>query len=131
MLLTDSEVKERIESPMNLLNRLRSVTNLTSLSPCLPPSSKDIIENLEEKIGFGSIKSKATNIMSEAMDELRSRLPEVTKPEKLAQIAAEMSKVVNGVVNNKIEDNRKIAQVIIYAPQILSESAFDVIEVSE
>ena len=131
MLLTDSEVKERIESPMNLLNRLRSATNLASLSPCLPPSSKDIIENLEEKIGFGSIKSKATNIMSAALDELRSRIPEVQKPEKLASIAAEMSKVVNGVNNNKIEDNRKIAQVIIYAPQILSESAFDVIEVNE
>jgi len=130
MLLTDNEVKERIESPLNLLNRLRTAVDRTSVSPCLPPSSTEIIENLEEKIGFGSIKSKASNIISSALDELKARLPEVTKPEKLAAIAAEMSKVVNGT-KVSIEDNRKIAQVVIYAPQILNEAAFDVIEVNE
>lgn len=130
MILTEDEVKERMASPLNLLNRLRVATNSERSSPCLPPSSDEIIENLDEKVAYGSLKSKASNIMSAAMDELKARLPEVHKPEKLAQIAAEMNKVVNGS-KVSIEDNRKIAQVVIYAPQILPEEAFETIEVNE
>jgi len=130
MLLTDNEIRERMDSPLNLLNRLRTAVDRTSVSPCLPPTSSDIIEDLEEKVAFGSIKSKANSIISSALDELKTRLPEVHKPEKLAQIAAEMSKVINGTKVN-IEDNRKIAQVVIYAPQLLTEEAFEVIEVNE
>lgn len=131
MILSEIEVRERLESPMNLLNRLKSISSQRTTIPSLPPSSSEIINNLQEKIAFGSIKSKAAGIMSSAMDELKARLPEVQKPERLAQIAAEMSKVINGSQVKNEDNSTKIGQVIIYAPQILPEEAFEIIRVNE
>lgn len=55
MLLSDDEIRERIESPLNLLNRLKSSLgasrhHLTTQIPSIPPKSSDIIDDLEEKI---------------------------------------------------------------------------------
>lgn len=131
MILTDEQIQERIESPLNLLNRLKSITSLQTTSPCFPPSSEQIIDDLTEKLAYGSIKSKAAGIMTAAMDELKIRLPEVTKPEKLAQIASEMSKVVNAADSNKREERSDKPQIIIYAPQVVSENHFETMLVNE
>jgi len=105
MLLNDDEIKERIESPLNLLNRLKSSLTPNGHTPThipsLPPKSSDIIEDLEDKISNTTTRSKAMGILNAAMDELRVRIPEIQKPEKLAAIAAEMSKVVS---HHKIQD---------------------------
>jgi hypothetical protein len=128
MILPESEVKERIESPMNLLNRLKTLTNPHKPThPSLPPSSSDIIPNLDEKIGFGSVKAKAMSIMTTAMDELKNRLPEVQRPEKLAAIAAEMGKVVNNM-QDRGDADRRVGQIIIFAPSLVSEREFEVID---
>ncbi len=131
MILEQSEVIARLESPLNLLNRLKSLTNKHSKEthPSLPPSASEVIEDLEEKLAFGSIKSKAASIMISAMDELKARLPEVQKPEKLAQIAAEMSKVVNSETKNTTKTDN--TQFIIYAPQQINEANYEVIHARE
>lgn len=120
-----------MESPLNLLNRLKNglspKTGALTPSPSIPPTSSDIVEDLEDKIRQGSAKTKAMNIMISAMDELAVRLPEVTKPEKLAAIAAEMGKVINNA-QVKVEDNRKQAQIIIYAPQVVKEETFEYVD---
>lgn len=131
MLLDEKEIRERMESPLNLLNRLKTSLSRTSSTPIpapsIPPSSSDIVEDLEEKIKQGSVKAKATNIMIAAMDELSARLPEVTKPEKLAAIAEQMGRVLtNSQV--KIEDNRKQAMFVIYAPQVVKEETFEYVD---
>jgi hypothetical protein len=140
MLLNDDEIKERIESPLNLLNRLR--TSLDRLSspvprpthsqiPSLPPSASDIIPDLEDKIANNSTRSKAVGILNSAMDELSKRIPEVQKPEKLAQIAAEMSKVVSQQDSKNTGDSFKTAQIIVYAPQVQNIENYEVVEVTE
>lgn len=132
MILNDDEVRERMQSPMNLLNRLKSITNKSKLNPIIsiPPSSDTIIDNLQEKISIGSIKSKATAIMTAAMDELKSRMPEVQKPERLAQIASEMGKVINSV-QAKVENNNIAASIVIYAPQQRVMEDYDIIDLNE
>ncbi len=132
MILNDDEIKETMESPINLMNRLKHITrpSHSNLIPSLPPSADEIIEDLEDKLNYGSIKSKAAKIMTAAMTELERRMPEVAKPERLASIAAEMSKVVNASSENKSNDF-KGAQIIIYSPTFRSEDAYDVIRVSE
>jgi hypothetical protein len=134
MLLTDNEVNGRIESPLNLMNRLRLASHSsksdTQRHPSLPPSSNEIIEDLEDKIKYGSIRSKAKNIMISAMDELATRLPEVQKPERLAAIAAEMGKVISST-QIKVDESSRNAQIIIYAPQIQTEEHFETIIVNE
>ena len=140
MILNDDEIKERIESPLNLLNRLRTTLNRASSIipvpsgstsiPQLPPKSSDIIENLEDKINNTTARSKAMSIMLSAMDELDKRIPEIQKPEKLASIAAEMSKVISHQDSRSAGD-KMTSQIIVYAPQVQSIENFEVIEVSE
>ena len=130
MILNEIEVIERLESPLNLLNRLRSVTNKSLIIPSLPPTSDEIIENLTDKIGYGSIKSKAAGIMVSALDELKVQIHTVTKPKELASIAEQMNKVISIQENKNGNNDLKIGQVIIYAPQVLEEDTYDVIDIS-
>jgi hypothetical protein len=130
MLLTDEELKERMESPMNLMNRLHRAIHpdTHTLANVLPPSADEIIDNLEDKIKTGSIKSKALGLVSSALDELKNRLPEVQRPEKLAAIAESMAKVVNATEPKKDSAPIAQAQIIIYAPQIMTEENFNMVQ---
>lgn len=130
-----------MESPLNLLNRLKSSlsravnlphlpSNSPAISPVLPPSSSDIVADLEDKIANGGTRSKAVGILNAAMDELRIRMPEVQKPEKLAQIAAEMAKVVNQH-DNKNTGDKELAKIVVYAPQIQSIENYQIVNVNE
>lgn len=136
MILNESEVIERLESPLNLMNRLRDLSSDKNSKssrvsiPSLPPKSSEVIDNLDEKLAYGSIKSKAAGIMVSALDELKARLPEVTKAKELSSVAEQMNKIIT-VQNEKGSDgNFKIGQVIIYAPQVISEDNYDVIDIS-
>jgi hypothetical protein len=138
MLIEDEELKRRIESPSNLLNRLKTITTsrdrTSSLPviniPALPPSADEVIDDIEKKITIGSIKGKAMGIMSLALDELQAKLPEVGKPDKLAKIASDMSKIYDSV-ENRNAPQVQAAQIIIYAPQIVSEDTFNIVEMSD
>ena len=140
MILEETEAVERLNSPLNLLNRLRDASskhhrdsngNPANLIPSLPPKVSDVIDDLEDKLAFGSIRLKASGIMIAAMDELRTRLPEVEKPEKLAAIAAEMSKVVNAKNENAHKDRDDKPQFLVYAPQFVNESHYETIHARE
>jgi len=134
MIINETEVTERMNSPLNLLNRLRSVTSShkgSNLIPSLPPTSKEIIDNLEDKLAYGSIKSKAAGIMIAAMDELKARLPEAQKPEQLARIAESMSKVVNAESANNNRDKLNAPQFHLYAPQFHNEEHYETIYARE
>ena len=130
MLIPESEALERLESPSNLMNRLRAIVNphsKTVIPTIPPPTASDIIPNLDEKISYTSTKQKAMAIMNSAMNELQNRLPEVQRPEKLAAIAAEMGKIVIAQNNQSITDNR-IGQIIVYSPRIVSEEQFETVD---
>lgn len=94
----------------------------------MPPKASDLIPDLEDKIAIKDVRKQAAAIMSKALTELDSRLPEVHKPEKVAQIAAEMNKIL---MTRDEKDEKKIAQIIVYAPQIVQESTFETIVVNE
>lgn len=134
MILPEDEIRERIESPLNLLNRLKRAISPhhshqhSHQHPAIPPTSAEIIPDLNEKIAYGSVKSKAMSIMTKAMEELDNRIPEVQRPEKLAAIAAEMGKVVNGM-QDKADNDRRVGQIIIYAPRIIAEQDFEYVDV--
>lgn len=134
MLLTDDELNERMESPLNLINRLKAaVSPHKPIHPSipLPPSSDEVIEDLEDKIKVGSIKSKALGLMAEALDELKYKLPEVQRPEKLAAIAESMAKVINNTEPKRNDAPVAQAQIIIYAPQIMTEETFNMVQLGD
>lgn len=134
MLLNDEEIQETMESPLNLLNRLKSSLDKTSrgtMVPSLPPKAEDIITDLDDRLKDSNTRLKAAGILNEAMDELRKRLPEVQKPEKLASIAELMSKVVK---QQDDKNNNAIgagSQIIVYAPRIQSIENYRVVKVNE
>lgn len=133
MLLLEEEVKERIESPLNLINRLQALTRPDNKNkariPSLPPTSDEVISDLEDKLNVGSIRSKASGILVRTLDELSQRLPEVDKPEKLARIAESVTKVIDSVTPKDKGNTNNIAQVIIYSPRMRGEAEYDVIDV--
>jgi hypothetical protein len=141
MILTDDDVKERIESPLNLLNRLRTSldravdgasNNPHSIVPQLPPKAEDLIPDLEEKIQNKTARSKAMGIMTAAMSELESRLPEIRKAETLSQIAWNMSRVIASADDSAHHrSGTTTAQIIVYAPQVQSLDNFEVIDIKE
>jgi hypothetical protein len=135
MILNDDEVKERIESPLNLLNRLRSslghVTHKHGTSvPALPPKADEIIDNLDDKINNSAARTQAMDIMLSAMTELKAKLPQVEKPERLATIAHEMSKIIThqDTVRGGSQYN---SQIIVYAPQVQKLDDYEIIDVVE
>jgi hypothetical protein len=136
MLLSDDEIQERIESPLNLLNRLKSSLGKAINShsfpqiPSLPPKSSDIIDDLEDKISNSSVRSKAVGILNAAMDELKVRIPEVQKAEKLAAIATEMSKVISNQ-DNRNQGDKTLAQIIVYAPQVQNIENYEIVDIAE
>lgn len=136
MILPEAEVKERYESPLNLLNRLKSQlssphSKKSNLIVSIPPTSSEVIDNLDEKLSSGGLKSKAAAIMSTCLDELKSRVREIEKPERLASIAAEMNKVVTAENKNNDRDSSDKPQIIVYAPSIISEEHFETVYVKE
>jgi len=131
MLLNDDEIQERIESPINLLNRLKTTLDkATKNIPSMPPKAEDVISDLEDKISNVTIKSKAKEIMNSCMDELKNRVSEVQKPEKLAQIAREMAQVVSSQEAKSLGESQG-SQIVIYAPQVLSLDNYNIVEVRE
>jgi hypothetical protein len=143
MILNDDEIQQRIESPINLLNRLRKTStpkngsilpqssgNIPVHIPTLPPKAEDIIGDLEDKIVNATARSKAMTIMVTAMNELQHRLPEVQKPETLSNIAQQMSKVIANHDANKPSTNN-MSQIIVYAPQIQKLEDYEVIDIKE
>lgn len=149
MILSDTEITTRLESPLNLLNRLRSLTHgsgkqilpfsppsrnsNSNIIPSLPPTVDDIMEDAQGKIKLSLAHDQALSILSQSMAQLQERLPEVEKAEKLAAIAGDMNRIVNNINDARRSrngiDNR--VQIVVYAPQIVAEHEFDVIEVKE
>lgn len=138
MILNETEVTERMNSPMNLLNRLRTATSaprgkqnpFENIVSVPQPLSKDIIPDLDEKLSSKSLKNKANNIMNMAMDELTLKISETSKPAELAKIAAEMNKIVVAETEaNRGQDNRP--QFILYAPQFSNENHYETIYARE
>lgn len=142
MLLSDDEITERMESPLNLLNRLRTSLDKSPSPalpiphdhsiqiPSLPPSASDLIPDLNDRISDVGTRSKAVKILNAAMDELQMRMPEIQKPERLAAIATEMSKVINQHDSKPREENTQ-GRIVVYAPQIQSISNYNIVEVNE
>lgn len=128
MILSDEEIQERLESPINLMNRLRELNKGNSAVVSLPPKSEDIIPNIDEKLNDS--RTKAHSILNATMDELRRRLPEVQKAEKLATIAKEMSMVI-AQQDNRNQGSIQAGQIIVYAPTMVPIENFEVIDVEE
>lgn len=134
MLLTEQDAIERMESPLNLMNRLRAISqNQTRAKiidiPTIPPKSEELVEDLEDKISQASIRSRASQVLTKTLRKLDESIEavDIDKPERLAKIAESMSRVVAAEKNKNDDDGKNRPQYIVYAPQIISEQHFETI----
>src|SRR5574338_75480 len=131
MLLSDSQVNERLNSLDNLINSLSGLDRLESHQiipardnkeieiPTLPPNIENLVDDLETKLRTAKINESALDIIDMSLEQLKMRLCEVEKPENLSRIASDMSKIVSGNRKPEDESNGKTQnQVIIYRPTV-------------
>lgn len=133
-VLSDEDVIKRVESPMNLINRLRSTTKKENLivSIPVPPKANDIISNLDEKVTLGSSKTRALSVMNRVLGRLDDETTIANiKVERLPAIVAQMATAIKGLEPEKDKEDNRV-QFVIYSPTIMKESDYgDFIEVKE
>jgi hypothetical protein len=77
------------------------------------------------------VHNKALDILTNALNSLDPKIPEITKPTELAQIASEMAKIAErtGGRLNESEDNKPKVQVVIFTPRQKSAEEFETIDI--
>lgn len=143
MLINTEETNTRLNSPDNLLNRLkrlrpskeslavftglRDETNSKTAShPALPHS-----EDIESEIRDGLIRGSAKRVLGDALDLLENNLHEISdSPTRLAGVIAQVSKVVTAL-DDKKSSNINPNQVIIFKPMIHNESYYQSVQAHE
>lgn len=146
MILDKEEIDSRLSSPLNLLNRLKKLTNASVISipssisnptdssesrsqhPSVPPDVDSLVDNLEDKLATAKCYSGAKDVLAKSISRLNERLEEVDSPVQLSRIATDMGKIVNGFDESK-KSNPSVSIPIIYRPIMLTEQNFQVINV--
>ena len=154
MLLTDEQVNIRLESPLNLVNRLNQLTkrHSTSMDIFIPgPSdrldhpnnnplndeypaanSDDEIDNIVpdnvQKIKLGIVKVKALDVLHDSLDQLHSRLPEIDRVKDYSAIARDMNDILTAEDSKRSNINQ---QVIVYRPIINELSKYETVIANE
>ena len=131
--MNDDDITKRLESPINLMNRLRALSSNPVRHPSLPPSIDDLVKDVDKKLEDQSdnLKSQAQKVLAASLRELEARMPDVQKPEKLASIARDMSAVIDNQNKKSASEGKETTQVIIYAPQIRDERTYATINSKE
>ena len=133
MLLEKDEIDKRIESPLNLLNRLRShkqapreaanVYNIDKVMPDIDTRLREAKNSRKPDVG-----EKAIDIIMSAMDELKDKIPEIQKPEKLSSVIRDMSQVIKNTESEKEAGSN--VQFIFKVSGVNKESDYEVIDVA-
>lgn len=145
MILEKEEVDERLSSPLNLLNRLKKLTNTEVVtipprnsisiqeqlnSAVLPPTIDELVENVEDKLATAKCYSGAKDVLASAITLLKNNIEKVDSPVQLSRIATDMGKIVNGFDENK-RTTPSVAIPIIYRPVMLTENSFQIIQAND
>ena len=109
------------------------------VAPTIPtedsPTSKldELLDNADSNIKLGLAHNKALDTLSNAIDEVKIRIPEI-KADKLPSVITAMSKVVSDIQRQRVEnkkanvDNRSV-HFHYYTPTQKAVTDYEVIEV--
>lgn len=148
MILNDTEVNNRLESPLNLINRLNQLNKRTTGMELFGVNQKirdnersagistsdyddpldEIIPDSAEKIKLGIVKTKALDVLHDSLQSLHIRLPEIGKVKDLSTIAKDMNHILTAEDSKKSNNH---SQVIIYKPIINELSKYETLVVNE
>lgn len=105
------------------IERVSSDSFLKDDAEGIGPDLSELIPDAENLLKEKLIKTKAEDVLVDALDELKLRLAEVESPVKLSKIAVDMSKIANVKSEQNVTDKRQ--QVIIYKPAVVNETHYE------
>lgn len=134
--MTNEEVNSRLESPDNLINRLRS----SMTTRCLPmrneddkseptPTVAELVDNLEDKLKFGAVRAKALSVLHDSLEVLHGNLGNVTKIKDLSGIASDMNRILTADESSK--NSKTGNNIIIYKPVVNRVEHYETVVVNE
>lgn len=133
MVLEESDVISRVNSPLNLFNKLAALRESTrnSRAPIvsIPPTAKEIIPNLDDKLTLHNVKGKAISIMNKCMDKLDDNI-ELMPVKSLGNTVKQMGDAIKALEPEDKKEKLEV-QFIVYQPELKKLQDFQVIEVSE
>jgi len=152
MILSDAEVITRLNSPLNLINRLNrsstgmeifrpssNITNDESVSPAAISSFMngmlgtdsdldEVIPDNAAKIKLGLVKAKALEVLHDSLETLHGRLTEVNKAKDLSTIARDMKHIL---IDDENDSRKGITNIVVYKTITNEISKYDTVIVSE
>lgn len=149
MLMNETEVDSRLNSPDNLINKLRLITRnkvkdsgmeifgvpteaVTGEVVSLPPTADDLFDDFDSKIKKNMAKTSAMDTLVDAIGSLHQRLPEIDKAETLSRVARDMSSVLKQMNEaDAANGEASKAQIIIWKPVMMQGQQFATVHVNE
>jgi hypothetical protein len=154
MLLNDEELSKRLNSPMNLMNKLKETNKSKKakeamsifIPPARPftemkikdtekeahPSLDEILANNESQIKLGLAHDRSLNLLAASVELLSNKLDDV-RADRLPSVIAAASKVVESIrrERNEASKNNKDREVHyhFYTPEQRKVSDYEVIDV--
>jgi hypothetical protein len=154
MLISDQAAKEKLNSPLNLFNRLAELSqstprhnqrqnNQNGLSLFVPPSAVQpspdevpsldgLLDNAETKIKLGLAHDKAVDLIHSAVSALHDKIDDI-KADKLPSVITSASKMIEGIRRERLEANKAKAgrdvHLHFYTPVQRQMETYQVIDV--
>jgi hypothetical protein len=95
-----------------------------------PPTVDDLMGAADNKIKLEMVHNSALSVMSAAVSRIGILVPTLDKPEKLADIASKMSKIVGDIKDkNKTRGEDKQVHLHFYTPNQKAITDYEVVEV--
>lgn len=150
MLMNKNDAESRLNSPVNLINRLRGATEgainnsnkiitipataqenakVPSAVLTIPPEAESLVIDLKHKIKLAGVKGKAVDVLDGALDELANRVHDIENVSKLGTIADIMNRIANGADGKA--NHGHMNQLVIWQPIMIQENHYESIQVSE
>jgi ABC-type transporter Mla subunit MlaD len=159
MLIKDNDAVARLQSPLNLINKLRSDgSRKSAMSLFIPPVTKkieeviptfnpfkeeekaltpsspaieDLIKDSEQQVKLTLAHDKALELLNRSVDLLSAKLDDV-RADKLPSVITSASKVVEGIRRERLEresDSDREVHYHFYTPTQKKITEYEVIDV--
>jgi len=146
MIIKDEDAIKRLNSPLNLINKLKATRRGEAMSLFgigspkkaamavqVKESLKDLIENSESQIKLKLVHDNALDLLHKATETLSTKLEDV-RADKLPSVIAAASKTVESIRKERIEatknDKDREVHYHFYTPQQNKIEDYDVIDVT-
>lgn len=126
----ESNENELNENELAVVESVLESEGLVEHSSRKTPKLDDLVPDALDKIKINLAQATALDVIQTSLDDLRMRMGEIDKPEKLARIATDASKVINNL-RPKEESGPTRGSVIIYKPIVANIADYRTVKAVE